>query len=274
MNIEESKIKSSILGTDFYNFLMNIKNTEKGLNPNVDLLFEKMYPDFDLNFTNRSDFDSFEDEEDLIVGFNKPLFDEEQCNMFNMPFYDTKDSNVKDTYLHETGHMIIYYMNKKVSNKTSINKIDSYFEKLKKFIENLIRFYDENELPKVIRDFFENEEYKSDSNVKFIYEALSDIVTSITRGKYFNAEYHRSMNENEWESNLFLIYGHNKDYYTLPDNITPNIDNIISELLANYISICLLTNEKPYYLLKEISVDNQNLHDILEEFFSEIISIL
>lgn len=83
-----------------------------------------------------------------------------------------------------------------------------------------------------------------------MYEALSDIVTSFTKGKYFNNNYHNSMDIKNWNNNQFLIYGHNNSYYS-KDN-EPNIPVIIFELFANYISICLLPNKDAYDLLKEI----------------------
>ena len=51
----------------------------------------------------------YQTSDEIITGFSSPLFFE-QSTMDNMPEYNYLDMNCQDTYIHETGHMIDYYL--------------------------------------------------------------------------------------------------------------------------------------------------------------------
>ena len=128
-------------------------------------------------------------------------------------------------------------------------------------------------MKKIVDYFINSIEYKTDSTKKYLYEGLSDIVTSLTKGKYFNTNYHYSMNIQNWNSNQFLIYGHEKSYYSKDGTL--DIEVIIRELFANYISICLLPNKEVYDLLKEIkNAKGENLQDVMNNFIADTVKKL
>lgn len=269
MIIDKSKINASVKGTDYENFLLDL-NKKTSLNKDIEILFEKIYTDFNLRFqTMDKNIFLYQTSDEIITGFSSPLFFE-QSTMDNMPEYNYLDMNCQDTYIHETGHMIDYYLVQRLINDDSEN-YSIHDSKLKDFIEQIIHYYENNEMPKSLVDFFINSNYyKITQTTKYMYEALSDIVTSFTKGKYFNNNYHNSMDIKNWNNNQFLIYGHNNSYYS-KDN-EPNIPVIIFELFANYISICLLPNKDAYDLLKEIKNDNgENLQDVMNNFIADTV---
>lgn len=284
MNIEKNKINASVKGTDYENFLLDL-NKKTALNKDVETLFEKLYTDFNLRVIPlKEDFLPDEEMENIIQGYNSPLANKNleflglapnQGAIENAPLYNYSDLCSQDFYLHETGHMIDYYLIQRIikddTENYSIND-----PKLQDFIKQTINFYENNGLPKKIVDYFINSiEYKTDSTKKYLYEGLSDIITLITKGKYFNKSYHEVMDVSQWNPNRFLIYGHDILYLKqLKDNET-EIDKIIKEIFANYISICLLPNKEAYDLLKQIKNDKgENLQDVMNNFIADTVKKL
>lgn len=269
MNIDKSKTNASVKGTDYENFLLDLTQ-KSAINTNVDFLFESLYKDFDLHFSLKKN-DTDED-----GGFVPPGFLEPQCLMFEMPSYNIYDLNTLDMYLHETGHMIDYYLVSRILKHDDIDNYSIQDAKLKDFIISIINYYNNNCLPHSIIDFFNNSsEYKTNPNKKYFYESLSDIITSITRGKYFNNSYHENMDITKWDNKKFLIYGHINNYFSNTQTNGPDITKIIMELFANYISICLLPNKDAYYLLKEIKNDKgENLQDVMNNFIADTVQKL
>lgn len=280
MYIEEAKINESIKKTMYKQFLLDL-NKKTSLNKDVETLFEKLYTDFNVEIKQKKEDEYSSDKNEIIDGYISPSsyrafnFDEDldKGAMENIPSYDYSDLNVQDWYLHETGHMIDYYLMKRLLNNDKEN-YSIYDKGLKDFIEHAIKHYENNDLPKTIVDYFNNSnDYKTNPTSKYLYENLSDIVTSLTKGKYFNNNYHDDLNIKNWDSNKFLIYGHNNSYYYIENE--PNQDAIIKELFANYIAICLLPNKEAFELLKDIKNDKgENLQDVMNNFIQETITKL
>lgn len=275
MKIEIQNINKSLHGTTYEQFLLDL-NQRESLDKNINTIFEKLvsYFDLDVRFIREEDL-YLDKEDDLQRGYEAPNFLESQSVMQYMPIYEKDDLNVQDFYIHETGHMIDYYLIQQLI-KDDTENYSIHDAKLQDFIKQTIIFYDNNALPKPIVDYFTNSvEYKTDSTKKYIYEGLSDIITLITKGKYFNKSYHEVMDVSQWNPNRFLIYGHDIEYLKqLKDNET-EIEKIIKEIFANYISICLLPNKEAYDLLKEIKNDKgENLQDVMNSFIADTVKKL
>lgn len=225
-------------------------NTMNPINPNIKVLFERIYPHFK----------SYYDHDSQDPRFERPIFDD-FGTIYLPPF--SEDKNIFGSYIHEFGHMIDYFCYILLcDDSTQLRYYTDVKSVLSNEIAKCISLY-RNGLPTDIVTFFHEDKYKNDECEEFTYHGLSDIATIVTSGRYFNNLYiEQKRDPKYWDDDKFLILGHNSSYYKFQENI-------YTETFANYLEMNYVS-PKGVALIEQLG----DLKKILDDFISELVSVL